>query len=560
VPSAFAAIQKENEMKRKAHFLIGMFLLFLVFINKDVTHAQKQTQTGKLTYVTSTTAYVDLGTNHGFDLGDTLHVMKGKKEVADLVVTNIASKSMSTSIVSKSVQILAGDEVHGIGRHQKEKQSVLLKFDSTALTQEPLSKKSTSTVATVKATGPEGTQFRGRVSLQYYALASNTTAGFDFSQPALALNMTAENLLDLPLQFSLYSNHRYDARSQENRSGNAADRLTNRVYQFAFEYGHNDAPFSTTVGRFLAPAIGGVGTFDGVMVIARNAGWEAGLVGGSQPGYSKSEVNFDDPKMAAYIGYTAGDYQSTRYQGSLAYAQTYKTKSLDRGFVYMQHIVSFENFVSLYQNANIDLYDMTNGSVETKPHLSDFFLSSTYRPIRWLSVNGSYAVRRNVYYLRSFAGISDSLFDKSFQQNTQLSVGMNLPMAMFVSLSGSMRAKEGDANSANALSARYSWSNVLSSQITLYLSGSLADNIYNTSKNLSIELNRDFSNDLYLSVRASQYSYSFTTGNRTLNRQALSADVYYRLSHALYASFSVERYWEGAIVSDRLYTELSIRF
>jgi hypothetical protein len=412
------------------------------------------------------------------------------------------------------------------------------------------------------AAEPGGTRLRGRVALQYYALWSNGTSGFDFSQPALALSFSAEQIAGVPLALTLYSNHRYDARSAERFSGADVSRWSNRIYQFQLDYGRPDAPFGATLGRFIAPMVGGVGTFDGAMLVGRSNGWEGGLIGGAQPGYRESEINTSDPKFAAYLGYSAGDWSTSRYQGSAAFAQTYKSRALDRSFLYIQNTYNYGGLFSLYQNADIDLYDLTADGITTKPHLSDLFFSGTYRPLRWLSLNGSYAIRRNVYFLRSFGSLPDSLFDRSNMQNFQLSVGANLPMAMFISATGSLRTQEGSTQQARSLQLRYTWANILESQTNMYLTGSVADNIYNTSSNYGIEFNRDVIRDLYLSVRLARYRYGFTggSGNRTLDRSSASSDLYYRITKTLYASLSFERYWEGAVTSDRLYTEVTIRF
>ncbi|GEM_PF-2323684 len=537
------------------------FIIIVLFVSGcwiQNASAQK-VETGEITYVTSTTAYVNLGSNQGFRAGDTLRVMKAGKTVAVLVVTSIASKSMATKIVTRTTKIVRGDAVKGAARHEPEKITPTVKIDSTQIKPPPVTGSVPSDAPSLMEE-PVGTKVHGRVALQYYALTSSTTTGFDFSQPAVVFSLYAEKLFGLPLDFNLYSNHRYDARAQERRVGVASNRLRNRFYQASFRYGDARAPFSATVGRFIAPVIGGVGTFDGAMLVTRKGRWEAGLVGGSQPGYTNSEVDFNDPKFAAYLAYSAGDYQGTRYQGSLAFAQTYKHRALDRGFIYIQNTVSFGNELSFYQNANFDLYDITHEGGAGHLHLTDMFLSTTYRPARWLSTSATYAVRRNVYFLQSFRDFPDSLFDKSLQQNARLSVGVNLPAAMFLSLSGSLRLREGDSKSAASLAGRYTWANVLHSRVNLYLTGSMADNVYNTSLSYGFELNTDVIRSLYTALRFRQYSYTFSGGSRTLNRSTLSADIYYRISRTFYASLSYERYWESTITSDRLYTELTIRY
>lgn len=546
-------------MSFDVHTIVDFFstksLAVLVFLCCAVHITNTQTlHTGKITYVTSTSAYVNLGTRQGFDVGDTLTVSKSRKHIATLIVTNLSSNSLVTTVVSKTATIIEGDHVEG---RTRKKLALPVPMNEDTLT----------TVVTVVKEEPKSVptttimeqQFsvRGRVSMQYYALMSNQTVGMDFSQPALALNLSADNLFSLPLQMTLYSNHRYDARSTTKRPS-SVEPLSHRIHQISLQYGRVDGPLNVTVGRFIAPVVGGIGSFDGAMIVARNEGWEAGIAAGSQPGYTNSGLNFDDPKLATYIGYRVGDWQSFRYQGSLAFSQIYKSNTLDRGFFYLQNSFSLGSVLSVFQNANVDLYDVPHGGSKTNIHLSDFFLSATYRPLRWFTTTASYAVRRNVYFLRSYESMPDSLFGTSPYRNAQLSVGASLPLAMFVSLSGSLRGKQGDTRPASALMGRYSWSNVLRSQLNTHLSANISDNIYSRSSNAGIELNRDF-DAFHIALRVMQYRYDFTGSERKIDRTSTTIDCTYRINTAIFVSFNYERYWESSLSSDRIYSEFTVR-
>lgn len=548
-------------MSFDVHIVVGFFstrsIAVLVFLCCVLHITQAQTlHTGKITYVTSTSAYVNLGTRQGFDIGDTLTVSKSGKRIATLIVTNLSSSSLVTTVVSKTATIIEGDLVEG--RTRKREAIPAPENEDTLTTVVSVVKEEPKSVILTTTMRELPFSVRGRVSLQYYALMSNQTVGMDFSQPALALNLSADNLFSLPLQMVLYSNHRYDARTTTKRPSSVVEPLTHRIHQISLQYGRADGPLNATVGRFIAPVVGGIGSFDGAMIVARNEGWEAGMAVGSQPDYTNSGLNFDDPKLAMYIGYRVGDWQSFRYQGSLAFSQIYKSNTLDRGFFYLQNSLSLGSALSVFQNANIDLYDVPHGGSKTNIHLSDFYLSATYRPIRWFTTTASYAVRRNVYFLRSYANMPDSLFDTSPYRNAQLSVGANLPLAMFVSLSGSLRGKQGDTRPASALMGRYSWSNVLRSQVNTHLSANVSDNIYSRSSNAGIELNRDF-DALHIALRVMQYRYVFTGSERRIDRISTTIDCYYRISAAFFVSFSYERYWESALSADRIYSEFTVR-
>lgn len=527
-------------------------------------------QRGAVTYVTSTTAYVDMGSKLGFDVGDTLRVHRQGAIAAVLLVTHISSKSLAAAILTRTAAFAAGDEVFGTPRRAPPRTTPVLRGDSlaadagarTPVRTATAPPQPTDTGPRLEASSPGGAEpsmrIQGRLSLQYFALANHGSGRLDVNQPGIVASMSADQLFDLPLTLSLYSNHRYDARPSDRRAANVSA-LSNRVYQLSLRYGGVADPLSATVGRFIAPAVGGIGTIDGAMLVGRRGAWEAGVLLGSQPGYRDASISLADPKTAAYVGYASGDHATMRVQSSAALAQLYKSGAVDRTFLYVQNIASFGGTLSLYQNANIDLYDLEKGAAIVRPHLSDVFLSGTWRAMRWLSVSGSWSTRRGIWYLRSFGMIADSLFDRSHLQNSQLTFGVTLPWSMYAAVGALLRTREGDARPARGVHARWTWSDVFATRTSLTCVGSLTDNVYNRTNNLSLELSRDVIDDLYVSLRAQHYEYRFAS-SRLLTRQALALDAYWRLSRRVYASLSYERTWESGFTTDRIYLDTSIRW
>jgi len=95
--------------------------------------------------------------------------------------------------------------------------------------------------------------------------------------------------------------------------------------------------------------------------------------------------------------------------------------------------------------------------------------------------------------------------------------------------------------------------------VNFYLLGSYADNLFNTSRSLGLEFNRDIVEGLYTAVRLQQYRYVYTQNDRAVDRISVAADVYYRVSGMWYMSLNYERYWEGGAASDRIYSEVTMR-
>ncbi|MFZ1728728.1 MAG: hypothetical protein WBQ23_01880 [Bacteroidota bacterium] len=524
--------------------------------------AEPREERGVVTYVTSSMVYGDIGRRNGLREGDTVYVSTSKGRIASLRVLHLASKSFSAEIIEKKGTILQGNTLTATVRGIVVPPAPTLQVDSTAT---PI-RQTTATVvqgglpASLPGAAPERpTTIRGRFALQYYAMNSSaSTNGLIFSQPAAVLSFTAERLFSMPLQFNYYSNHRYDARSDAARSGVTQERMRNRFYQLSLQMGGDDLPYTAVLGRFVPYQVGGIGTVDGAMLAGRSGSFEGGIIAGSQPGYRDSEISLKDQKVAAYAGYTNGA-ESWQLRSNLAFAQNYSDGVVDRGYFYLVNSLSFGGTVTLYQNASLDLYDADNGSGHMKPHLTDLYLSATWRPERWLSLTGSFADRRSVYFLKSFASVPDSLFNTSRLQNYQISAGFNIPGGMYASVTAALRAQETSSKPAGSYSARYTWSNFLASRVNIYLLGSYSDNIYNTSRSIGFEANRDLLEGLYTALRLQQYRYVYTQNSRSLDRSSIGLDMYYRLSAMWYLSLNYERYWEGGVASDRLYSEISMR-
>lgn len=521
-------------------------------------NADSREERGSVTYVTSTVVYGDLGRRNGLREGDTVRVEGSKGEQSFLLVQHLSSRSFSAEVLERQGTILKGDAVIARVRAIVVPPAPRLAPDSAVTTRPPVAAARPAAIPGAATGTGEGNRIQGRLALQYHALHSEAASGLAFSQPAAVLRFTAEDLFDVPLHLSYYSNHRYDARSDAARTGVAEDRLRNRFYQVALRYGDEDAPLSGTVGRFIPYQVGGIGTVDGAMLQGRSGAFEGGVVAGSQPGYRDSELSLQDQKVAAYAGY-ASEAGEGRLRSNLAVAQTYRDGAADRAYLYLVNSYALGGTLSLYQNATADLYDADRGSGHTRPHLTDLFLSATWRPVRAVSLTGSFADRRSVYFLRSFASLPDSLFNTSRLQNYQLSAGFNIPGGMYATVTGSLRTQENADRPASALGARWTWADAASTGANLYIFGGYADNLYNTSRSLGLEVNRDLLEGLYSALRYQQYHYVYTVTDRAVDRHTVAAELYYRIGLSWYLSLHYERYWEGGFATDRLYSEISFR-
>lgn len=537
---------------RAAPWVLPLVLAALL----GAVHAHAQERRGAVTYVTSTTVYADLGRRDGFMEGDTL-LVRGQRgdSTAVLLVAHIATRSLAATYLLQRGEVRQGDAVTGIPHiapvvADTTARAVATTTDMPAPASMPL---------LPRVTPVEGTRVQGRFSLQYSLMQNDATPQLDFSQPGAVISFNAAGIAGAPLDFSWYSNHRYDARTAEALSP-ADPRMRHRIYECSARYGDAAAAASLTAGRFVPAIVGGIGTIDGALAAMHRGPWEVGAAIGAQPGYYDSRVSLADPKGAAYVAYTDGDAKIARYQGALAYAQIYRSGALDRGYAWLVNNLSMEGGrITLYQSMSVDMYDAGEGGGTLSPHLTDMYLSGNWRAATWLSVTGSYATMRNVYYLRSTQGLPAASFRPNRQQSVQLGAGANIPGGMYLALTGQLRAREEDPRLAPAVYARYSFSDLFETGMTLFLTGGYTDNIYNTSSVYSIEVTRDLFQKLYAALRAQRQSYSYDGGARRIDRMSLGTDLYFRLTTQLFLSLSGEIAHESTATTQRVYMEATYR-
>jgi len=539
--------------------IISMFFVAGLFVAVSQSSHAQELREGKVTYTTGESVYIDMGSRQGFAEGDTVRVLDPDgSPVGVVIVEHLSSKSMAARIVLKKRILLQGDRAAGYGS-----KTVVPAPTPTPVEPTPPARDTARPIApATTAPLPEAKKniLHGRISAQYYALDNSATSTLDFSQPAAVLSLGADYLMGAPLFFRVYTNHRYDARSSALRTGVTDERMRHRIYEFSLKYGADTDNFQAQAGRFIVPAAGGIGVVDGALLIRRIKGWEAGIAAGTQPGYRDTELSFDDPKWAAYLRYESGNDEVVRYQSSIAFAQTYRYSNIDRGFIYIQNTASIGNLLSLYQNMNIDMYDLASDGTSVRWHISDIFVSGNYKPAKKVSVTASYSVRRNVYLMESFRGLSSEYFDRSLNHNVQVGAGYNIGSGMFVNATASLRTKEGDPVNATAYTGRYTISDFLQSRVNIYISGIYAENRYNKSTSGSIEANRDLLENLYTSIRLQYADYKYLLTSRNLSRQNIAFDAYYRMSKTVFLSLSYEHGIETDYSTDRLYSEITWRF
>jgi hypothetical protein len=350
----------------------------------------------RITYLTSTAAYVDAGRDAGLTEGDTLHVVRAGTEVGLLRVTYLASRQASCDILSDVAALVVGDT---------------LSLVRVAPLQVAAAGKSAAEPATRAARRNSGVH--GRVGARYLGVWRKDGSVGRLAQPSLDLRLDGRALGGTPLGLVL------DLRTRRTSSirpdGSSVVDGRTRAYQAAVVLDPIGSPFRLTAGRQLSPSLASLTLFDGALAELRGQRWGAGLFGGSEPDPTSFDYSGDVADYGGYVQVHSRPGAANHWSTTVGAIGSYEAGLANREFAYIQTAVTNRQF-SLYATQEVDYYRPWKQAMG-EPSLS---FSSSYANMRvevspGLSLNGGVDNRRNVRLYRD-AVTPETAFDDSFRR------------------------------------------------------------------------------------------------------------------------------------------------
>jgi hypothetical protein len=357
-----------------------------------------------VTYVTTSTVYVDAGREQGLREGVEMEVVRDGGRVCTLVINAVSSRRAVCRIKGDAIELVQGDRV----RFRLAEGPALSGVGATPVP-----------VGGVQA-GPTGwsmgdwlhrRSLRGRVGLRYSGVRNRASAGGDFHQPAVDLRLEGTSFLVQDLDVSL------DVRTRQtyrDGSGASSSEGSTRVYRAFGTWSRAGAGLQLTAGRQQARSIASVGIFDGVDVRYESARWFLGALAGYQPEVSSLGFSNEIHEYGVYLGCKSRPVAPTRWRMNAGLVGSYDGRAINREYVALQAHVYGARFTGAFLQ-EIDINRDWRALDESALGLTSTFVSLHYQAWEAIRVDAGFDTRRNVRLYRDRI-TPETEFDDSHRQ------------------------------------------------------------------------------------------------------------------------------------------------
>ncbi len=532
----------------KNNFIIGA--LFALAAVAGVAGAGGQTKelrriTAKVSYVSSGAFYFDVGRIRGVAANDTVTVLRNSKPLATGVVTAVSSASSVAKIVSQSGAIVAGDSVLEV------KEIVL---------EEPESASRTGSAASAarNAALTQDNRVTGRVGILYAAAGVFGTA-LDFSQPALTTQLSINRLFGTTSTFTMYARSYRDLSANYDRYGIGS---RNKIRMFELSLTSNDPRswYGYGIGRITSRYVGGLGVFDGGQFYLRQGNFTAGVLGGTQPDYTTSAFTTDESKYAGFLNYAWGGDVFKTSDITLAYGQQRYLGKIDRKFGYLQSSFRFGPELYMYSSTEMDFAHRENGSEVSRPSVTNSFVTVSWSPESWVSLNAGYDAVRALDLLESMKTFPDTLLDKSIKEGYRAYLSFRLPFRVTLSANANFRLASATTPSARTLGSSFRLSDILDSDVNFGAQYQDIRGLYTTGNDWTLDMDRWFAQAFTVSLRLDRYRYVITGQGQQLITTTGTVSMNFSLLRSLYSSLNFDQVWDTLRNTQRLYVEVGVHF
>jgi hypothetical protein len=535
----------------------GCLLAALIVLASFRALAQtEQTIGAAVTYISSGSIYLSSGREKGLAQGDTVTFRHG-------AVVRGKGLIIAVSSSSSAVHLLAPAGSQGNGSIAVGDSAYVTKVVAAQVPEPP--QQSVRPVASPQS-GRDST-FRGpalpsdnivsgRVALQY-AQAGVPGVAPDFSQPSMYTRLNVARLFGTGMNLSFF------ARTYGNASRSVYEeggRIRFRLYDLSLSYDEPQATVGWNVGRVTSMFMGGLGQTDGAQIYVRKGGFAFGLLGGFQPDYQTSGVDWHQQKAAVFAHYNWDGERYTRWDATVAYGQQWYNGKLDRGFMYVQNTARLGLALFLYQSSEIDLHVIEGGVRKNKFQLTNTYVTLTYLPLPWLSASAGFDATRNIYLLESMKAMPDTLFDHTLKEGYRGTVSIRVPFNVTLTAMGRFRPASGTERNSRSLGAGARIADLAGTGINIGGQYSDLTGVYTSGKDVTIDADDWITRDISLMLRYDRYAYTVVAQETHYVSTTGSVMLQWRISRALFSMISYDKVWDSLRNSERLMCELGVRF
>jgi hypothetical protein len=534
--------------------LIPIIHLLIVF---SVSNLFGQNKSEKLSttinYVSAENVYLKTGSNSGVQIGDKFTIFRNNQVIGHVEVIYVAGNSASCKILDQSQNFQKNDaavrtftspvqEVEPDTVQEKRKR-IITQFKRSKKIAQPFAKLS------------------GSVSMQWYQYLDVSQNTLGFSQPTLRLNLRARNLWGKNYNFYIKLRSRYNMRGDRFSNTDLNEKLINRIYRLGFEFMDKNSPLNFKLGRIIATNISGVGYFDGTLLqYNASENFQFGIFAGVTPQWQFSDFQTSLQKYGFFLNYTNGDFQSSRFESTLAAAGEYHGSTVSRELIYFQNRYNVGSKWNIYQSASLDINrdwrkDISGETVS----VSNLYIAGRYKFSNSVSAGISIDNRKN-YLTYEIRSITEELFDDATRQGLRANISIALPAQSRFSANVGLRRKQGDSESTYSYYSSLSKNNLILNNLRGSLNFAGFSNVYTSGYNPSIRLTQYFNSGHSIGLGTGSYIYSLNNGNQKRNNNWAGIDSYFDLFNRLFLTGNYEFNWGDDSEGHRILAELGYRF
>jgi len=432
------------------------------------------------------------------NVGDTLQV--SDKNIGCLLVKNKSSSSVVCSIIN-NCEINKGDEVF-VRNFNIKKEISKDKLESKKIT-------IIKDIAVKKEDKKKEFQYKerikGRISASGYSTLSNIRE--DRHRVMSRFSIYADHIANSKFSFESYLSYRQNINTE--KTTNPVKNEFFRVYGLSARFDAHPT-LSFVVGRKINPKISSLGAIDGLQVEKHIGKNYIGAIAGFRPDIFDYNFNSDLFEYGGYIG-RRSDQENFFSETTLGFLEQRNAGEIDRRYTYFQHSSTIFKKLYLFSTLELDIYNRVNGLTSNDIRLTNLFASARYRFNRYFNATLSFDSRKRILYYETFQTEIERLLDDDIaRQGIRIRINGRPTDNVNAGFSYSKRFQSDDQNKSD--------------NIYLYLGLSKIPGI---GGRVSVNYNVNSSNYLQSNVLSLRHS-------RTLIKNKLNADFYYRLVNYIY--------------------------
>lgn len=498
-----------------------------------------------VSYLTTSTVYLDRGSEAGLDVGDAVEVMRNGEVIAELTVAYASAHRAACSNTDSAATFEVGDVVRFAA---PEEQAVADAAVPVFLTEPETRRRSRR----LREMG-----LSGRIGVRYLSVKSLDDNGADFSQPSFDLRLDGTQIGGSPLGLAV------DVRSRRTyRTAADGESVTDgrtQVYRMAVSVNPADSPLKLTAGRQFSSTLASVSIFDGVMGEYLGQHLNAGMFSGTQPDPEDFGVSNEIREHGTYVQVHNKPFAERHWAFTTGLIGSYQEGEVNREFLYLQGRYNHRR-LTMYVAQELDFNrDWKEEAGEDTLSNTSTFLNLGLRATKDLSFNAGYDNRRRVRLYRTLV-TPVTEFDDSYRQGGWVGIRTRFARRYRMDLTA-RSAAGGTAGDADSYTLSLGASRIPGLKIDIRTRSTRYTNEQVEGWLHSAGLGRSFGSAVHLELTGGQREeQALSTALEDSLVSWYGAELDVNMGRHWYLSLSGERSEGGTDDNDQIYSSLSYRF